>query len=357
MKTRLCLALAMIALGGVAGHAQDIEVTFSNPALRIFQSYTLRAGETARGVLVIANDATLEGHVDGDVLVVLGEARLASTAVVDRSFVVVGGNGIIAEGAQVHGDVVAVGGLDAPPGFSPGGSQVVVGTTPIGERIRGVVPWVTRGLLLGRLIVPDLPWVWTIAAIFFLINLLLNLLLDAPVRASTTALQTTPLSAFATGLLIMLLAGPLCALLAISVIGIVVVPFFIVSLILAMIIGRIAFARWLGASIVRQADAASRGQSLRSFLIGSIIMGIAYMIPVHRDGDVGDGCRVRARGGDAGLRARLQTRKSASATESQGPGDGRANHGCRTRARAASRCGVRRPGRSRGRRAGGHRTA
>jgi uncharacterized RDD family membrane protein YckC len=280
MKRRLSLAFVMLGLAGGAAGAQDINVSFSNPALRVFQSYTLRAGDTAESVLVIANDATIEGHVEGDVLVVLGRAELASTAVIDGSFVVVGGTGVIADGAQVHRDVVAIGGLDAPPRFSPGGSQVVVGTVPIGERLRGFVPWLTHGLLIGRLIVPDLGWVWAVAGVFFLVNLLLNLLLDAPVRATAAALRATPLSAFATGLLIMLLAGPLCLLLAVSVIGIVVVPFLIAALILGTIIGRIGFARWMGASIVHEGDAANRVQSLRSFVIGSAIMAGAYMIPV-----------------------------------------------------------------------------
>jgi uncharacterized RDD family membrane protein YckC len=280
MKTRLCLAFVFVALAAVPGRAQDVHVTFSNPALRVFQSYTLKAGETAQSVLVIANDATIEGHVTGDVLVVLGHAQLARTAVVDGSFVIAGGTGAIADGAQVHGDVVAVGGLDAPPAFSPRGSQMVVGTMPIGERVRGFVPWLTRGLLFGRLIVPDLGWVWVVAGVFFLVNLLLNLMLDGPVRASAAALHATPLSAFATGLLVMLLAGPLCLLLAVSVIGVVVVPFFVAALIFGTIIGRIAFARWIGASIVPQGDCANRAQSLRSFVIGSIVMAVAYMIPV-----------------------------------------------------------------------------
>jgi uncharacterized RDD family membrane protein YckC len=282
MKMPIVLALLIASLSGVSAGAQDahVDINFSNPAVRVLQRYTLAAGETANGVLVIANDATIAGHVEGDVLVVLGEAQLASTAVVDGSFVVVGGAGRVADGAQVHGDVFTLGGLDTAPGFSPGGSQVVVGTAPLGARLRGVVPWLTRGLLLGRPIVPDLRWVWTVAAVFFLLNLILNLLLDAPVRASAAALQATPLSAFATGLLVMLLAGPLCAILAISVVGIAVIPFLICALVLGSIIGRIAFARWLGMSIVHQADATNRAQSLRSFLIGSATMCVAYMIPV-----------------------------------------------------------------------------
>ena len=283
MKTRILLALAVLVSAGAAPSAQDIDqirIHVSNPTVRILQSYTLRAGETARRVVVIGGDATIEGRVDEDVVVILGRAQLAATAEVNGSFVVVGGTGVIAEGAQVHQDVVAIGGLDAPPGFVPGGNHIAIGTPSLGTRLRGVVPWLTRGLLLGRPIVPDLPWVWTIAALFFLLNLLLNLLFDAPVRACAAALRATPLSAFATGLLVMLLAGPLCVVLAISVIGVAVIPFVFGALVLGTIIGRIGFARWLGMSVVHQEDLENRAQSLRSFLIGSAIMCVAYVIPV-----------------------------------------------------------------------------
>src|SRR4029077_8110373 len=106
----------------------------------------------------------------------------------------------------------AVGGgtLHPPPTFRAGRQQVVVGTMGLDERLRGLVPWLTRGLLLMRPIVPDLWWVWVIAGAFFLVNLLITLVLDAPVRSCTAALRETPLSAFLTGLLVLLLTGPAC---------------------------------------------------------------------------------------------------------------------------------------------------
>ena len=82
------------------------------------------------------------------------------------------------------------------------------------------------------------------------------------------------------GLLVMLLAGPVCLLLAVSVIGIAVVPFLMCALLIAALLGKIAFARWIGMSVIHQDDPDNRGLSMRSFLIGSAIMCIAYMIPV-----------------------------------------------------------------------------
>src|SRR6476660_947968 len=174
MKTRLLLTLVLLT-GGIAGHAQEIDVPrleFSNPAVRILQNFTLKAGETVRQVVVIGGDATIEGRVDGDVVVILGHAQLASTAEISGSFVVVGGTAVIAEGARVHEDVFALGGLETAPDFSPGGNHIAIGTASLGARLTALVPWVTRGLIFGRLIVPDLGWVWTVAIVFFLLNLL-----------------------------------------------------------------------------------------------------------------------------------------------------------------------------------------
>lgn len=282
MMTRLLFALALLAGGGAVG-AQEIDVPrirLSNPAVRVLQNFTLKAGEAVRQVVVVGGDATIEGRVDGDVVVILGHAQLAGTAEISGSFLVIGGTGAIAEGAQVHEDVFALGGLEAPPGFNPGGNHIAIGTASLGDRLSGLVPWLTRGLVLGRLIVPDLRWVWTIAATFLLLNLLLNLVFDAPVRACASALRATPASAFLTGLLVMLLAGPLCLVLAISVVGIAVIPFVICALVLGAVIGRIGFARWLGMTVVHQDDIESRAQSLRSFLIGSAMMCLAYAIPL-----------------------------------------------------------------------------
>lgn len=280
-STRWLPVVAMVAALG-APLAAQVEVsveTFDRPSLRILQDYTLRAGDTARQVVVIGGDAKIEGRVTEDVVVVLGKVEVASTAVVDGSFVVVAGTVQIADGAKVNRDFVVIGGADTPPTFSPGGQHVVIGTAGLGESLRALVPWLTSGLLLGRPIVPGLGWVWMVAAVFFLLNLCLNLLFDGPVRSCATTLRTTPFSAFMAGLLVMLLAGPVCVLLAISVIGIAVIPFVLCALLAAGVLGRIGFARWIGMSLLPQSDPADRGQSLRSFAIGSALMCAAYMVP------------------------------------------------------------------------------
>jgi uncharacterized RDD family membrane protein YckC len=254
---------------------------YGYPVVRIGQDYTLKAGEVAEEVRVIFGDATIEGHVERDVVVILGTARLGATAVVDGSLVVVGGSAQAVEGAQIHEDLfVGGGGLDAPPGFAPRGHYVAIGSKGLDQAFRNVVPWLTYGLLWGRPIVPSLPWVWTIALVFFLMNLLVNVVFDGPVKAASGTLRATPLSAFMSGLLVMLLAGPVCLLLAVSVVGIAVVPFLVCALLIAGILGKVAVARVIGSSVIHQDEPDNRALSMRSFLIGSAIMCLAYMIPV-----------------------------------------------------------------------------
>jgi uncharacterized RDD family membrane protein YckC len=282
---RALLAGALIAASGAAPAAQRIDIDiqqyrWNNPALRIGQNYTLKATDAAREVLVVAGDATIEGRVDREVVVIFGKVQVASTAVIDGSLIVFGGSATVAEGAQVREDLFVLGGYEAAPGFNPSGHQVVIGTESLGGNLRAIVPWLTRGLLWGRPIVPGLPWVWTIALVFFLVNLLLNTVFDTPVRAAATTLRATPMTSFMTGLLVMLLFGPVCFILGISIVGLAVVPFLLAALLIATAIGKVGFARWIGMSVVRQEEPENRFQSLRSFAIGSAIMCIAYMIPL-----------------------------------------------------------------------------
>jgi hypothetical protein len=62
--------------------------------------------------------------------------------------------------------------------------------------------------------------VWVIVGIVFIVYLAVGLLLGGPVRDSTEKLADKPMTTFVVGLLVLLLAGPVCLLLTVSVIGI-----------------------------------------------------------------------------------------------------------------------------------------
>ena len=286
IRMALVTLLSAAAVGLPVAAAAQIEVridqdNWGRPVFRLGQDYILRTGTEVGDAVVVFGDARIEGRVDRDVIVVLGKADIASTAVIDGNLVVVGGSATIAEGAQIGRDLVVIAsGFDAPPGFSPGGQHIVIGATVFGGRLEALVPWITRGLLWGRLIVPDLPWVWRIVGLFFLVYLVLSLIFHEPVRACTETLAGKPLTAFAVGLLVLLLTGPVCVLLAVSVVGLAVVPFVLAALFIGAIVGKIGVARWIGTSVMPQESHESRLQSVRSFVIGFAVICLAYMIPV-----------------------------------------------------------------------------
>jgi uncharacterized RDD family membrane protein YckC len=250
--------------------------------LRIGQDYTLGAGAAIGQVVVIAGAATIEGQVDGDVVVVFGRARLSSTGSINGSLIVVGGgSATIASGARIRGDLVVVGGrFDGPADFMPGGQHIVIGPAALGGSLEGLVPWISRGLFWGRPIVPDLGWIWGIVGVVFVVNLVISLVFHRPVRASAETLAARPLTAFVVGLLVLLLTGPVCMLLAISIIGIAVVPFVLCAILLAWILGKVGVAQWIGTSVVHQESTDSRPQSIRSYAIGFALLCLAYMVPL-----------------------------------------------------------------------------
>jgi uncharacterized RDD family membrane protein YckC len=252
----------------------------SQPAVRIGQDVVIRAGDVARDVVVISGSATIDGHVEGDVVVVLGSVRLGPDAVVERDLVVVSGSLTVAPGATVGHDMVVVGGeANVPADFSPGGDHVVIAPGMLGYDLRPAVPWVTRGLLWGRPLVPGLPWTWWFIGIFLFVYLGVSLLLTAPVRAGLAVLAARPLTAFLTGLLVLLLVGPVSVILSVSVIGIPVVPLLFLSLLVAAVLGKVSVMHWIGDRVVAPEED-TRWHWTRSFLIGFAVVTITYMIPV-----------------------------------------------------------------------------
>jgi uncharacterized RDD family membrane protein YckC len=272
------------AAGRASAESQDQapqdDVRFARPIVRVRQDYTLRAGDTVSEIRSVFGNVVLEGRVERDVVVVMGSARLASTAVVEGSLVVIGGSAVVDEGAAVWHDLVLAGGtLEAPAAFSPGGNHVVVGTPALGEGLQRILPWLMRGLLWGRLIVPDLQWVWTIVGILFLVYLVLNTVLDRPVAASADVLVSRPLNAFLGGLLVLILAVPVMAIVAASVIGLAIIPFLLCALVAAGLVGKTAVARAIGRAVIRPESPDGRVQAFATFTIGFALLVLAYMVP------------------------------------------------------------------------------
>ncbi len=260
-------------------------VFLRRPVLRIGGDHIVQAGQDVSDVVVVMGNVRISGHAHRDVVVVFGTAFVESTAVIDGSLVIVGGRASIGADARVGRDLLVFGGsVDAAPGFMPGGEHVVVDPRAFGVNVEALVPWITKGLLWGRPLVPSLPWLWFIVGAFVLAYLVLALALERPVRRSADTIAAKPVSTFLTGLLVLLLIGPVGLLLAATVIGVIVVPFAICGLLVAWLIGKAGVLRWIGMRLApepRDSDGvAPRLVALRSVLLGAALVTIAYTIPI-----------------------------------------------------------------------------
>jgi uncharacterized RDD family membrane protein YckC len=248
--------------------------------VRIGSDYTLKSEDESGDLVVIGGTGTVEGRARGDTVVIFGQFDIRGTAEIDGNLVLIDTDTTVAAGARVRGDLVVIGGqFNAPADFAAGGSHVIIDNHTLGGRFAGVFTWITRGLLWGRPIVPQLRWMWAAVIVLFLVYLLVSLVFEKPVSEVADVLAHRPLSAFGVGLLVLLLVGPISVLLAVSIIGIAVVPLILCALLVAWVIGKVAGARWLGASIIPRAED-PRWHTVAAFVLGFVLITAAYMVPI-----------------------------------------------------------------------------
>jgi len=254
---------------------------FGRSIVRVGQNFTLGDSESVREIHSGLADITIAGQVDDDVVVIVGSLHLMSTAKVGGSVLVVGGTLTVDSGATVEQDIIVGGGSLSTTGeFRPGGQQGGIGNLAVAHTLQAFVPWIMRGLLFGRPLVPDIAWMWAVVAIFFFVYLMVNALFANPVRVVADAVTARPLSSFLLGLLVLVLTIPAIAILAATVVGIAVVPFVLCGLVIGALIGKAGVMRATGRSVVPEDEDAGRVRAIVSIVIGFAVLTIAYMIPV-----------------------------------------------------------------------------
>ncbi len=268
-----------VATNAPAAIHQDEVKRSSKEIFKIGKPGTLKAGETARAVVVILGNGTIDGIVEGDAVVVSGNATVNGT--VQGNLLVVMGSAKLGPKAHVERDAVVVGGtLTADSAAKIDGQTRNV---PLGEDfpdMAWVKDWLTKGLLLGRPFPPQVEWAWWIAASFFLIYLVLTVLFPRPIQSCVSAIETTPVRSFFTGILVLVLAGPLFFLMIVSVVGLLVVPILAGVLIASLFLGKAAVCQHAGRQLGRQLGSSVFQKPLPALLVGAFGFTLLYMIPL-----------------------------------------------------------------------------
>lgn len=221
-------------------------------------------GPVGDAAVAVLGDTRVNGPVGGDVVAVMGNVDLGPKAVVNGQVVVVGG--------ALHRD---------PAAEVRGGVQSI----SIGERFPGfgwLYAWVTSALLKGRLLsfASGAGWAWMVAAAFLVLYMLIALIFPRGVEKCAETLEQRPGFTILAALLTMLALPLVFVLLAITGIGVLVIPFLAIGLVAAKLFGRVAMLAWFGRRVTGLLGQGRLGHAALAVLAGGILVDLLYLVPI-----------------------------------------------------------------------------
>ena len=209
-----------------------------------------------RDAVVIGGHITVNGVVEHDVVAVGGSVMLGPESVVGRNVVSLGGAIDKSEGAEVQGDIVEVN-----------------------------IPALASGLTsVFRDNWQGLRWAFQILALiafigFLALALLVIALLPKPVGLVSAAVENNTLKAALWGLLGMVMIVPLAIFLAVSVVGLVLMPLYGFLVACAFLAGYIAVAHLIGKKIMTALTRPDQPMLWEAFL-GLIVLWAIGWVPI-----------------------------------------------------------------------------
>ena len=266
--------------------------------VRIGDDAHLAADESANTVVAIFGSAISEGEAREDIVTVFGNARV--TGPVGASVTSVFGDAYV--DGPVGGDVIAVfGDLELGPNAEVDGEAAVFagtlkrhpdavvnrGIQDIGfagefGQLRWITPWIQHCLLLGRPLAlhPDLQWAWWLAFGFLGLYTLISLLFSSAVGRCVTTLEEKPGETTIASIATVFLSPLFMFLLAITVVGALFVPLFLLALFVAGVFGKAVVLAALGRRVTRFADSGPLAHVAVATVIGGLIVTALYLVPV-----------------------------------------------------------------------------
>ncbi|HEX7617889.1 MAG TPA: RDD family protein, partial [Verrucomicrobiae bacterium] len=223
----------------------------------------------------ILGNVTLSNEASGDVVAVLGNVKLATNAIVHGDTVSVLGNIEMGPNTRVRGDVVAVGGA-----VERGEGSVVDGEVMGMPGFKWLGEWLEQCVFKLRPLAPQLGWLWTITGIMLAVYLLIAVAFPRPVQACVDEITRRPVTTVLMGLLTKILVPFVFLILVATGVGLFVVPFLVIALMCAGMIGKIALLQYFGQQIGRQFNLAVIQKPLMAFLLGWVILTLLYLVPV-----------------------------------------------------------------------------
>ena len=220
------------------------------------RSLTIEANETVDKAVAIGGSVTVAGHVRRDAVAIGGSVTLLPGGHIGGDAVAIGGAVSVPEGATLEGDNVSLGG-PVP--------------TTVGSMTRWVVggPHMFSTFRFGSRLVR--------AVLLFVIAVLIAAAFPGALRRVQTYLLDRPGFSALGGVAILLGFVPLCVLLAVSVIGIPLIPVAVMLLVALLLFGFAVSAAWLGE---RMPVGGEQKTPVRAVAWGGAILALVGLVPL-----------------------------------------------------------------------------
>jgi hypothetical protein len=219
------------------------------------QSLTVGPEEVVDKAVAVGGSVTVSGHVRKDAVALGGSVTLLPGARVEGDAVAIGGTVSVDEGATLDGDNVSLGGTI--PTMAGSVIRGAVGGRPNLHSMFGFAARMTRAIFL------------------YVIALLIALAFPHAVSRIRTYLVNRPGLSALGGLAILLGFLPLCALLAVTIIGIPLIPVAVMLLAALLLFGFTVSAGWLGEKL----PFLQEKTPVKAVALGGVVLAVLSLVP------------------------------------------------------------------------------
>ncbi|MFA5265617.1 MAG: RDD family protein [Opitutaceae bacterium] len=254
----------------------SVEGEVESDAVAVFGNNNV-SGKVGSDAVAVFGENKISGKVGGDAVAVFG--NLTVNGEVNGDAVAVFGNMALGPKAKVNGECVNVfGHVTRDPLAEVGNIQEVMSFAMLGS----LGSWLQNCILRGRLLWfgPGLSWAWIFAGAHLLFYFFLALILRKPTERCVDTLVERPGMSIFAALLGIILPPLVIVLLAITGIGAVLIPFFVIFLFGASFFGRTVMHAWIGRPITRLFGPGPFSHIAFAVLVGGIVISLLYCVPV-----------------------------------------------------------------------------
>jgi hypothetical protein len=242
------------------------------------RTYTLRAGDTAEGdVIVIHGHARIDGVVNGDLALIGSDAEISGT--INGDIVAIASKARFKDGAVVTGDFSSVvSAVEHDNDLHVNGSRFNLDFLPAGTAI-DLGQWLSGTIFFLRPMSPDsfISWFWALLVLG--LCLAIGHFFPKPVADTGVILRGRAPASFLCGLAIVPAAALLCFLLLITVVGAVAIPLVLAAVFGLAIAGNAVVFQLIGQRIAPQMSN-QKYPTLLWIGLGAVVCWIIYCIPV-----------------------------------------------------------------------------